>query len=303
MPTSRYPLTPVAVALAVALALGGCDSSYSTIEDEAPELPPPTIELTADLAAAVATALAVAPGGALNDLAEAVSMAGTPAAAPGCDLSRAYDEATQMWTRDIACERGSADGAFYALFARTHHLRFLDASGTPQQQPTDAASMDVALVAGEGLHRTPRRSHTLTDIGAALSVAGLPGPMVTVNGTSGRAATDTLGAPAAGTFRTHTYAVALAFEDVVGPRRALDLGMSPTPHLGPLHAWWARALSGTVQGEIAGTMTAVTPNGTRERTYARTFTLTFGSEREATATLRFPDATFTIDLETGAVRG
>jgi hypothetical protein len=301
----------VPLILAAGLLLASCDSAGpgESVDELSPTL------ITSDAAEVVANAVGVAPGGLLNDLAETMLAAeifgrgdgATAVANPGCSYERFWDEAIQRWVRSIACERGEADGPFYALFARTHHFGFYDASGEAQQMPGGAASMSVDLVDGEGVRRTPRMSHTLLDIGAAFVVDDLQSDLVTVNGTAHRAATDIV--QTRERQRTLTYEISIEAIDVVGPRHGA-VGPTPmpppagAPPMGPLHRRWAHAVGGTLTGEITGVMTVTTPAGTLEREFSRSFVITFGDGEGGTATIRFPATgeTFAADLETGTLR-
>ena len=296
---------------AAGILLAACDTADHV--SAADELSPTSI--TSDAAEVVANALGVAPGGALNDLAEAALASqllgdahrGHEATNPGCSFERAWDEDIQRWIRSIECERGEADGPFYALFARTHHFGFFDAAGEPVQRPGQARTMSVDLVSGEGIRRTPRMSHTLLDIGASFLITDVQEDFVTVNGDYARAGTETMRARAGE--RTITYELSFEALDVVGPRHAAA-GPPPTmppagaPLMGPLHRRWAHAVSGTIAGEVSGLITMVTPEGTREREFSRSFVITFGDGERGTARIRFSDTgeTFVANLETGDVR-
>lgn len=294
---------------ALALAATGCDSSSDPADSDLPD----GLSTSEDAAAVIAGAVALQSGGALDDVANlAAEIAGfadgrlDPGARPaGCEGERTFDEATQVWTRSIACERGRPDGAFYAAFARTQTFAFFSADGAPVMMPADAAALDFAIVGGSGVLRSPRASHELTGLGAALAVTGLhdDDPLVTVNGDYARSATDTLRTRNA--VRTLTYSLALDLEDVTGPaRRRGDDPVGAPGRPGPAGTHWGRPVSGTISGTITGLATYSGPRGDVQREIDRAFTITFGGDDDApVARIRFADgATYTADAVTGALQ-
>lgn len=288
----------------VLVLLAGCDSASPVTALDG--LEPSSI--SADAASALASAVALGPGGALNDLADAaLATSGAAHGSPhaGCEYERYWDASLERWVRDVTCERGDPDGPAYALFSRLHHFGFFDAAGGVVQQPANAVRMSVDLLEGEGVRRTPRMSHTLLDIGAAFVVDDIQEEFVTVNGDYARAATDSLRAGQRS--RVLTYELSLEFEDVVGPRRPVAAPPEPPGGLSPLpalHRQWAGSVSGSIHGQISGVITVTGPNGSQTHEFERTFTITFGEGDPGFARLRFArsDHRFEIDLVSGEVR-
>lgn len=282
----RIPhLLPCYAAAFLAVALVGCDAAETSndLADGA--------SVTEDAALSIANALAVESGGALGDVAGAVAFTdltanrGT-ASSNGCESSRTYDDDAVTWTQVVACEHGTPSGAFYASFSRTRQFQFLDAASAPQPSPDGADALRFDLLEGTGERRNPVLSHLLTAIGASLTVDGLDGDRVTVNGTYTRSATDTLRTRRL--VRTLDYTLELAFADVVGPRDRGDDG-------------WNQPESGTVTGRYRADVSFETPGGYRDGSVDRTFTITFDGDDDAT--LSFGDDAFELDLEEGLVEG
>jgi hypothetical protein len=290
-------------ALIPILLVTGCDTADVTVDAEAFS----PLAITADAAEAAAGAIAVGPGGLLNEIVDATiafaSITRSETHAGACERERYWDADIERWVRSIHCERGEAKGDFYALFSRLHHFGFFDDDGNLVRQPTGAETMTVDLVDGDGIRRTPRMSHTLLDIGASFEISDLPQELVTANGSYARAATDTLRGQ--DRMRTLTYELTLDFEDVVGPRRAAVMGASHPGHpaMSPLHRSWALSVSGTVHGHISGEVSMTNPGGTRTREFERSFTITFGEGGE-TGRMHFSgtNQSFLINLITGSIQ-
>jgi hypothetical protein len=280
-----FPFRRAVLALVLPAALlAGCDSAGG---DDATD----TVS-NLEVAVAVANGMAVNSGGALEALAAGLE---GDENSHGCTVERSYDETTQTWTRTIDCERGDPDSRFFARFGRTQTFRFFDESGTPQQFPDDAASLDFAIVDGYGEVVTPWLHHELLDIGASFDIDDLQDSLVTVNGTYDRSATDSLfvrrpdGPPAVR--KSVIYDLSLELDDVRGPRHR--------------YGEWGRPVSGTVTGLIEGTVTFTRRDGTVvTRDFSRSFTIVFGGQPLAdTARIRIGSDEFVANMLTGQVEG
>jgi hypothetical protein len=275
----------LAAVLPVAL-LAGCDSSTGDDASESVS--------NLEVAVAVANGMAVGSGGALEAVAAGLED-DESSQGHGCAIERTYDESTQTWTRTIDCERGDPDTRFFARFGRTQTFQFFDETGTPQQFPQTAASLDFAIVDGYGQVVTPWLRHELLDIGASFDIDDLQDSLVTVNGTYDRSATDSLfvrrpdGPPAVR--KSIIYDLSLELDDVRGPRRN--------------YGHWGRPVSGTVTGLIEGTVTLTRRDGTVvTRDFSRSFTIVFGGEPVAdTARIRIGSDEFIANMMTGEVEG
>lgn len=278
-------MTRILPALALVVLLAACDTAVDT---------PDTADATADTetaAVAIASAISLDTGGALDDAAGAAfATAGVPASGPqpghpGCDAERSYDETAVLWTLVLDCERGRPDGMFYATLARTATLQFT-AAGTPQQLPQGADALAYRLLSGTALRRSPHGTHRVTSSSASVDVTDLADSLVTVNGTFARAGTDSLSVR--GRTRTAVYTLDLTATDIRGPRVRRQ--------------HWNGAVSGTLSGVYRATVTASRRDGTTvTRNVERTFTVTFPGGGEAEIALggrRFRASAQTGEIET-----
>ena len=268
--------------LLLVFVVSGCDNATLDPSDDA------GIDANEDAAVAIANAVALESGGALNAAADAVDVVVSDAAksGAGCEHERSYDESTQTWTGFVSCEFGNPDRLFYSLFSRTRTYQFLDESGSPQQFPEGAQTLNFAIVEGEGIRQRPGFSHELLDLGADFVVDDLGQELKTVNGAYNRSATDTL--YTRNVERTLTYDLALTFIDVQGAGRIRDGN---------------RPVSGTIEGVYEAVHTFSSPDGAREQTVNRSFTITFGGGDDGDITIDVGGDTFRADLMTGEVEG
>ena len=281
------------LAVALSVALAGCDAvdTADLADDD-----------LADAALAISDAIATDAGGVLDD---AVALASLPDAAKsghhfgrfGCRAEResTYEDGT--WTTVAECERGDADGPFYAQFSRTTTRRFLDAAGAPQQERDGAAAAEFAIVEGSGIVRTPRAERALDAIQSDVSVTGLDTDLVTLNGQFSREGVNTITrarGDRAGASRSVDYAVEMTATDVQGPVVR-----------GDGRARWRNAVSGTLSGVYTATVTLTDADGeTRTREIERTFEVTFPNEGgRRRARIAVGGQRFYGDLQTGEVTG
>lgn len=278
------PVRLLLPALALALVLTGCDA-VSTGSDAV------TGDDLEDAAGAIATAVAMDGGGALDDASAAALLTADASKSgddtrPGCTGDRTYDEAASLWRSTISCERGNPDGRFYHTFSRTTTHQFFDASGTPQQSPQDAASVAFTILDGTGEHLTPRASAVLSDLGASLDIVRLDDEMVSVDGVYDREGVHTVYGRGDAE-REVDYSLSLDLDEVTGPRRVRNR--------------WASAVSGSISGVYTATVTVTTPGGeTRTRDIDRSFTITFPTDGNARrARIAIGGRTFDADPVTG----
>lgn len=282
----RFPSRLTLVA-ALAVSLTACDTA--DLEDPATDLD--------DAAVVVAGALALDAGGVLEDAAAAAAFAGATGTArtagpdrPGCRGDRSYDEAAGLWTVAADCERASPDGRFSASFQRVSTYQFLGADGTPQQSPRGAAVLEADVLSGSSLFRSPHRTHALTSLTSDLTVTRLDADLVSVSGTYGRAATDTL--RGARGERTVAYDLDLVLDDVQGPRGTARQ--------------WRQAVGGSISGTLVATITRTAAGGNTEtRTVDRAFTVTFPTDASGgrVAEIALGGRRYRADVTTGEVAG
>ncbi|WP_420455942.1 hypothetical protein [Rubrivirga sp.] len=274
---------------ALALALAACDAAETDAALATAALD--------DAATAIASAVALDAGGLLEEAASAASLAAPPEAGarhpdprPGCQAERTYDEATGVWTAVADCERGDPDGRFYATFERTTTYRFLDADGQPLPGREGAASVEVDVLSGSSLFRSPRGVHALDALTSDLTVTDLGQDLVTVAGTVQRAASDTLRGRRG--VRTLDYELDATLDGVQGPP-----GVTRR---------WRRAVAGTVSGTLVATLTR-TPRGGETETVEidQAFTITFPTDGrgDRVAEIVLGGRRYRADVETGEIAG
>ena len=273
------------------LALAGCS-------DDDPAAPATSTTLATaekDAATAIAADLGADDGGLMDQVEDAVAFAGGLGLAAksgpgtgGCEGLRdaVYDEATGTWTITIERERGVEGEIPYASFSRVMTVRFLDADGQPQQfyvtEGVAAATVEFAILSGEGTHVNRRIEHNLLSLEAAFTVTDADRDTVTVNGTFARSAGTVLTAPRF--VRTHDSTLQLELIDVMAPRRAdRDL---------------AHAVSGTVTGVYDATITFTRGDDYRETTVHREFTIDL-ADGEGTMTMEGTRNRYRAHLGTG----
>ena len=282
-------------ALALVVLLAGCDAAADAPSDAAAA----TAD-TEDAALVVGQALALDGGGVLEDAAAAVAVAGNSSDArppdgrppfpvrPGCEPTRSFDEATFVYTLTARCARRGEGGRFSASFARVSTIRFLGADGRPQAERAGATALDFDILSGTTSLVTPGATHRVTALTADFAVTTLDQDLATVNGTTTRATADSLSGPRGS--RTVTARTALRLADVRGPRSVVED--------------WHRAVSGTISGTYAATVTATRADGTTTtRQVARDILVTLPRGGSDLAEVQLGGRRFQVDRRTGAVRG
>ncbi len=243
------------------LALAGCSS-----DDPATPAASSAVTAEKDAAEAIAADLSADDGGLLDQVADAVGMAGginLALKASDCEGLRdaVYDETTGTWTVTVERERGDIDGVNYAAFTRVFTVRFLDADGVPQMHYMEdgvaAVTIEFAILSGSGVHRTQRMEQNVLSLEAAFVITGTDQDLVTINGTWARSAGTVLTNPQF--VRTHDSTLQLELIDVVAPR-SVDHDL-------------AQAVSGTITGVYDALITVTRGDVYDEREIHREFTI------------------------------
>ncbi|GIV61950.1 MAG: hypothetical protein KatS3mg044_0816 [Rhodothermaceae bacterium] len=233
--------------LLLALLLAGCDATN-----------PDDLEVTdstvnEDVAASVATLVADASGGMLDqvgDLAELTSASGLWAA--GKDgVERVYNEATGTWTVTVDRERSNPPGTVQMSVHRVYTVQFLNAEGLPQKyyitEGDTARTLNFQIVEGSGTFQTPRVTAERTDISGGFVATNIHTEQVTLNGDYSRSGTHRIETNAVN--RVLEYSFSVQVFDLVGPRGSrLNL---------------AQKVSGVLEGQFTGTLTLENPAGSR----------------------------------------
>ena len=281
------------VAVALVLVAGGCEKSTDPTTDNA----------TQDAAESIASAMGEDNGGVLDQLGDiallcsqggmqtlSMSSFGDGSLNKGMDIADTlfYDNATGYWTIEISRERSELFGLYYANFSRSYQVQFRNSVGQPQQfylvGNDTARSVNFRILGGTGYARSPRWNHHLSEIVADWTVTNAHTNILTVNGTYGRSAIDTL--LTYNGVRAADHTLDMAINDVTGPRGNRN-NISV-------------ATSGELAGTYSGTVTFISGEAYGERNFTRTFTVTFNN---GTAIITVNGRTFRSDLKTGVVTG
>ncbi len=267
---AKTSLLALLTLLAAALLLAGCGND----DPVAPSASDVTAD--ADAAGVIAADVATDNGGLTDQIADlTVAVGGLDAAKAVPDprfQNATYDPASGTWTITVERERGDPEGVPYAHITREYTLRFLDAEGQPQPfrivDGDTARTVEFAIVAGTGTHRTLRFEQNLDALAAAFVVTGVNTDLLTINGTYSRDASNRFETPRF----TRTLAGAFDAEliDVTVPR-------------GAGHDF-SQAVSGTITGSYVADITVERGDDYLERHVDRTFTIVFG-DGEATIAL------------------
>ena len=280
-------------ALALALAVSGCDSTDVALADA-----------SIDDVATVASAFALDSNGALDEAAQAAigaAYAGARDAGHGGHgfgrpgggaCTSAQTAASGVTTVTVTCERSGPQRS--ASSERVATFAYADAAGAAVAGREGAARLAFAVVSGTSTAAGPRGTRSVTGSAADYTVTGLDTETVTVNGTSSKTGTYDVARPD-GTRRASDYTVSMTLADVTGPapRRA-----------GPraARALWRQAASGTAQGVYRATVTTTDADGrATTETVERPFTITFPVDREGRAGIQMGGRTRHADTASGDV--
>lgn len=288
---SHRLLMPLCASLcALLLVLSGCDSSGSSTEP---------LEVTADEAAEdIALALATDPGGTLDDVEDAASVASvltrtasmrtaSPSVAHARHLSPttcSFNNSAVLWTCGFDVTRSGERGT--VTVARTYEVQFLDAEGTPlpfyEVGATTASTLSFDVTSGSGTVTTERVDNNYTINTSQWTLSDITDAEATLNGTVRRTMNGTLTGENA--TRTRTATVSSTARDLVWIREE-----------GPSSG----SLSGSYSAEVTITRDGESATRTVEAAYTVMFTdgqaeLTFTGEGS-----RFNGASFRFDVESG----
>lgn len=236
-----------------------------------------------DAAESLSAALGDESGGAVDNFADVMSVAGgggfggTLAKSGGEDIVTAgiptYDSTTGWWT--VSVDRSRSNDMTSGSFQRVYQYQFLK-NGTVQKfriNGTDTANaMKFKVVSGSGYFIGPRVKHHLTELKGAWTVTDLDQDTVTLNSdtTYVRAGVDSILTRNMQRTFTHTLNIT-AMTDVRGPRFRLGRESYAT-----WRGKFSKAVSGTLEGTFKATITFQNGDLYRERSIDRSFTVTLG---------------------------
>ncbi|MBI5868432.1 MAG: hypothetical protein HZB43_09120 [candidate division Zixibacteria bacterium] len=271
------------VGLTLLLVTSGCSSKGTDSKDIAPSA-------NEDVALSVASSLADDNGGiadqikdidaltrptGLNPIGKELRQLGWAAAAP------TYDPQTGTWEWEFSHEFISGSGKYHALISRSYQWRFKKNNGNPQIAyivgSDTAYSIELTIVHGDGHHRTPHLSQTLTDLTGNFVATGTNTTTVTVNGTCSRSAVDTVSTHNA--LRSLNHHTALTLTNVQF-RRA-----------GAVDPW--ESITGTITGTFTADVSFTSGAAYSERSVTREISVTLG---QGQAIISFNGRSFEADL-------
>ena len=276
--------------LAALLSVSGCSKENS--------IQPGNVSVTAtgDAAESIAGAVAGNTGGILDQVGDIVSLASTAeysglakvTSASDVESRKAiYDPVTGTWTVELERERSSADGSYYAMIKRTYTYQFLNTAGVPQEHwltnGDTARTIIFHIIEAEGRHKTPRVSQELKTLEANLTATGCNTRIITINGSWGRAAVDTIRTERIS--RTHDHQLNVTLTDVTGPRGSREELLQKT--------------SGIITGNYHALVTFTSKKAYQEKDISREFTIDLSNGE---GSLRIDRHRFILDLFWGVVK-
>jgi hypothetical protein len=294
---------PFVVAV-ILFAISGCRKN--TV---APEISATTVSSNQDAAQSIANAVGEDNGGLsdqMGDIADATGSAGVSTrvgsewigsglgkAAGGAEdsVTKVFDASDTSWTVYITRNRGGLLGR-EAAFVRTYYLKFIDPSGTAIPRYTTSTPADTAstilfkVLSGSGHVITRFVSTHLLSIAGDFVVTNANSSTLTFNGTLTRTGTDTIN-----TFngqRVLNYTLVANLQNVTGPRTPRYLTSTRM----------VRVTGGTVSGTYTATVSVLKGSSYAERSFAKTFTVTFGG---GTGLIEVGGSQYSCDLQVGEV--
>lgn len=267
-----------------------------------------TLNSNQDAAQSIANAVGEDNGGAtdqMGDVADATGSAGispnvgsvTPEnvlmkslAMTGDSVSRTFNASDTSWTVSVSRSRVGLFGR-QAAFTRTYYMKFIDQNGIALPRyitattPADTASTIIFMVqSGSGYTITRYLNTHLLSISSNFTVTGTRNSVMTVNGTFTMTGTDTMKTITGE--RVLNYTLIATLQNVTGPRIPRYATLTRVP----------RATSGTITGTYVATVTVLRGDAYSERSFTKTFTVTFGGGAGA---IDVGGTNYTCDIQVG----
>ena len=281
MTTRRGNRVKIAVvASVVGMWISGCNKATEPAVDSNPDQ---------DVAESVANSLGETNGGVsdqLGDIADATGSGGIQAVqgileggpdaigtavASGDTVTKTFNSADTSWTINVSRSRVGVFGRM-AGFTRSYYIKFIDPNGVAipayitNTVPKDtAATIHFKVLSGTGYDITQRISNHLLSLTSDWTATGTNTSTITVNGTSTRTGTDTI--QTIGSLRELNHTLSLSFVNVTSPRVPRFNATASIP----------RATGGTISGNYSATVSVLRGASYAERSFSRTFTVTFGN--------------------------
>ncbi|HEY6952810.1 MAG TPA: hypothetical protein VI758_10405 [Bacteroidota bacterium] len=296
----RCPIGPLSLAAAAMLFMAGCNKN-STGPGSA------TVSSNQDAAQSIANAVGEDNGGVadqMGDIADATGSSGISAnvgsawtdgplmkgtVTSGDTVVKTFNASDTSWTVAVVRTRVGLYGR-EAGFTRTYNIKFIDRNGVALDryittQPADTASTILFKVLnGTGYTITRFVSTHLLSISSSFVVTGVNTSTITVNGTLTRTGTDTIKTLTGE--RVLNHSLTLNLQNVTGPRTPRYATVSRIP----------RATGGTITGTYSATVSVVRGDSYTERSFTKTFTITFS---QTAGTIDVGGTSYTFDTEVG----
>jgi hypothetical protein len=203
---------------------------------------------------------------------------------------KTFNASDTSWTVSVARNRVGLLGR-QAGFTRTYYVKFIDQNGVALPRyvttttPADTASTIVFMVLnGTGYTVTRFVSAHLLSISSDFMVTGTNTSVIMVNGIFTRTGTDTVKTLIGE--RVLNYTLVADLQNVTRPRTPRYALVTRGP----------RATGGAITGTYTATVTVLKGDSYSERSFTKTFTLTFGQD---TGSIDVGGAKFTCDLQAG----
>lgn len=269
------------ICAAILLCVSGCrkNSTGPTLDA--------SINSNQDAAQSIANAVGEDNGGVtdqMGDIADATGSSGISAgvgtagsyealmksvSTEGDTVIKTFNASDTSWTVSVTRSRIGLFGR-QAGFTRTYYIKFLNMNGVALPRystttPADTANTIIFKVLnGTGYTMTRFVSTHLLSISSDYVATGTNTSVMTVNGTLTRTGTDTIKTLTGE--RVLNYTLVANLQNVTGPRTARYMMMTRTP----------RATGGTITGTYTATVSVLRGDSYTERSFTKTFTVTFG---------------------------
>ncbi len=192
----------------------------------------------------------------------------------GDTIVKTFNSADTSWTVYVSRSRVGLLGR-QAGFTRTYYIKFIDQNGVALPRYATTSPVDTAstilfkVLNGSGYTITRFVSTHLLSISANYVVTGANTSAITVNGSFTRTGTDTMITLTGERVLNHTLTATL--DNVTGPRAPRYLSSTRVP----------RATSGRITGTYSATVSVVRGDSYTERSFSKTFEITFNSDGSA----------------------
>ncbi len=205
-------------------------------------------------------------------------------------VTKTFNASDTSWTVYVSRSRTGLFGR-QAAFTRTYYVKFIDANGVALPRyittgtPDTATTILFKVLDGSGHVITRYVSTHLLSVSSDFTIAGTNTSVVTVNGTFTRTGTDTVKTFSG--IRVLSYTLTGTLTNVTRPRIPRYVQTTGVP----------RATGGTITGTYIATVSVLSGSSYTERSFTKTFTITFGTD--GSGTMDVAGSKFICDLQVG----